>query len=538
MCGTLYPTIGFVDSCDTAATVGFGVAPNTQILDPAQQSTTGANAYTFFQGQTVTLYIPHNQPTVLADELLRISVFNPATTTSLQLTSTSSGYNMSGAGASATFASSGGGGGGGGGCSGGLSSCATASSAAGTVGFSITSQWGLGAGLAFYVSPGLSCSTSPCSGATPKCVNGGGITCSGGTNSFGQSASGGITATANATITVLPSSLFVTSVFDTFQGQPASALPGGVAAPPAGNTIWAAFATVGGSAAASVSGSLYYTNVGTNCGGCCQTINGLSVRTWNTFTYPGLVSRLGVNTMANGGAINITIPANIYLVNSPNTAFGGFCNAMPPAGASWLVGVTTGIFTNYSAPFLIVVPPPTPSQTPSPGSSPSTTPTQTPTPTKSNGATASPSSTASLSGSPTATTTPSATPTISDTSRPSVSTPPDYGAIAREQQAKLIPAVAGAVGGLLVLVCAGGCMYVIRQRRLRVEARERMKASSRRFMGSQSNAYGNAHQDGAVHIGAARADPNMRPAVVVVDTSRSLSGKRGPARSNSMSGRR
>ena len=220
MCGTLYPTIGFVDSCDTAATVGFGVAPNTQILDPAQQSTTGANAYTFFQGQTVTLYIPHNQPTVLADELLRISVFNPATTTSLQLTSTSSGYNMSGAGASATFASSGGGGGGGGGCSGGLSSCATASSAAGTVGFSITSQWGLGAGLAFYVSPGLSCSTSPCSGATPKCVNGGGITCSGGTNSFGQSASGGITATANATITVLPSSLFVTSVFDTFQGQP------------------------------------------------------------------------------------------------------------------------------------------------------------------------------------------------------------------------------------------------------------------------------------------------------------------------------
>ena len=39
MCGTLYPTIGFVDSCDTAATVGFGVAPNTDgvnmLFDPS-----------------------------------------------------------------------------------------------------------------------------------------------------------------------------------------------------------------------------------------------------------------------------------------------------------------------------------------------------------------------------------------------------------------------------------------------------------------------------------------------------------------------
>ena len=102
----------------------------------------------------------------------------------------------------------------------------------------------------------------------------------------------------------------------------------------------------------------------------------------------------------------------------------------------------------------------------------------------------------------------------------------------------MVGPIVGAVGGVLFLVCLGACGYVIQQRKARMEARMRMKASSRRFMGSQSNAYGNAHQDGAVHIGAARADPNMRPAVVVVDTSRSLSGKRGPARSNSMSGRR
>ena len=68
LCGTLYPGFGYVDTCDNAKTVRFGIVPNTQILDPVQQSLTGPGAYVFFAGQRVTIYIDRNQPKVLADE--------------------------------------------------------------------------------------------------------------------------------------------------------------------------------------------------------------------------------------------------------------------------------------------------------------------------------------------------------------------------------------------------------------------------------------------------------------------------------------
>jgi hypothetical protein len=101
---------------------------------------------------------------------------------------------------------------------------------------------------------------------------------------------------------------------------------------------------------------------------------------------------------------------------------------------------------------------------------------------------------------------------------PSVTpTPPfDSAGFARAQQQAIVGPVVGAVGGVIFLVVAGCCYYVIRQRQARMEARMRMKASSRRFMGSQSSAYGNAHQDGAVHIGAAREPRPERPAETTV----------------------
>jgi hypothetical protein len=108
------------------------------------------------------------------------------------------------------------------------------------------------------------------------------------------------------------------------------------------------------------------------------------------------------------------------------------------------------------------------------------------------------------------------------------------------------------VGGILFLLVAGGCAWVIRQRQLRMEARMRMKASSRRFMGAQTSAYGNVLQDGAVHLGAAR-ERAERPAETTVMFQVALpqggslpsagpGGMRGgggkrPARSNSMNKR-
>ena len=73
----------------------------------------------------------------------------------------------------------------------------------------------------------------------------------------------------------------------------------------------------------------------------------------------------------------------------------------------------------------------------------------------------------------------------------------------------------------------------------------RMKASSRRFMGAQTSAYGNVLQDGAVHLGAAR-ERAERPAETTVMFQVQLpqgsdlsaqsrpSGGRRPARANSM----
>jgi len=128
-----------------------------------------------------------------------------------------------------------------------------------------------------------------------------------------------------------------------------------------------------------------------------------------------------------------------------------------------------------------------------------------------------------------------------------MSTQPDLLAIAKQQQEALVGPIAGAAGGVGALVCAGVVFYLVRQRRARHEARMRMKASSRRFMGSQSSAYGNTHQDGAVNIGAARErEPRNETTVMFqvqlpqgsnlpASQQRPGGGGRRPARQNSMS---
>ena len=129
-----------------------------------------------------------------------------------------------------------------------------------------------------------------------------------------------------------------------------------------------------------------------------------------------------------------------------------------------------------------------------------------------------------------------------------MSSQPDLLAIARQQQEALVGPIAGAAGGIGALVCAGVVFFLVRQRRARHEARMRMKASSRRFMGSQSSAYGNTHQDGAVNIGATRErEPRNETTVmfqVQLPQGSSLpasqprpggGGGRRPARQNSMS---
>ena len=109
-----------------------------------------------------------------------------------------------------------------------------------------------------------------------------------------------------------------------------------------------------------------------------------------------------------------------------------------------------------------------------------------------------------------------------------------------------MPPIAGAVGGIVALV-GGGLVYsFLRQRRLRQEARARMKASSRRFMASsQDSAYGSTHKDGSVNLGAASArEPRHIETTVMfrvqLPQGSSLpaqsrpSGGRRPARANSM----
>ena len=562
----------------------FGVVPNTQILDPVQQSLTGPKSYVFFGGQKVTIYIDRNQPRVLADELLHVFVTNPSSTTCpvtpTLLTSSSAGYNISGTGAAAASAT--GGFGGGGSCGtasggGGTTACAT-SSIANTFTYTIPNPpsatatsncaWGLGAGVTFNVAPGLTVCTTPgaCQGATPKCVagvNNLGTACpTGSTNGLGTSLSGCIApATANATITILASSLTGVDVADplnanTLVSTAPSTLPFSppLAAPfttglgglTAGQTVYVTFTTSGTTAYATKTATLLYSGC---TGGRCTTVPGsttLSFSTGYTFNYPSSLTTLpGANTIANGGAMNITIPINVQTAQISN-GFGGFNT--PPTGAAWVIGVNAGGITSYSSIFNIYVPPASPSPTPSAGSSPTSTPSVTPTASMSRGSTASSSSTLSKTMTASATSTPTPSPTISDTSRPSSSAQPDLAAIARQEQAAIIPPVVGAVGGVLFLIIAGCCAYVIRQRQARMEARMRMKASSRRFMGAQTSAYGNAHQDGAVHIGAAK-ERAERPAETTVMFQVALPqgelpsagpggrGAKRPARSNSMNKR-
>jgi hypothetical protein len=109
-----------------------------------------------------------------------------------------------------------------------------------------------------------------------------------------------------------------------------------------------------------------------------------------------------------------------------------------------------------------------------------------------------------------------------------------------------VPPIAGAVGGIFALVCGGVAFYLVRQRRLRQEARLRMKASSRRYMGSQDSAYGNTHKDGSVNLGAASAREPRRDETTVMfqvqlpqgsslpASSRPSGGGRRPVRTNSM----
>jgi hypothetical protein len=508
--------------------VRFGVVPNTAIINATAQT----SPYHFFQGQTITLFVDRNQPTVLADELVRMTVFNPTTSTTVQITSTR-GYNISGIGATASYST--------GSCINGMNSCGNAASIANTVSYTIPSGWGLGSGLVFSISPGTQCNAQPCSGATPACTGAG---CpGGGGGGTGLSSSGVLTATANATITVLASGLRAVDVFDPYTGKSVLGMGANASIATMGMNVSVSFTAVGGVSNTAPTTKLYFSNTGGGCGGSCTNLPGsaLSFRTYGTYTYPTLTVS-GANTGVH--ALKILIPANIM-----TTSTGGFGGVTPGTSATWAVSVTAGGVTNYSGFFSLFQPPsatPSISITPSAGSSPSSTPTPTPTPSLSRGAQPSVTATNSVSRSLTMTASPTPSPTISDSSRPSMSAQPDLAALARQQQAGLVGPIVGAVGGVLFLVCLGACGYVIQQRKARMEARMRMKASSRRFMGSQSNAYGNAHQDGAVHIGAANTRAERPETTVMFQValpqgsslpSSTPSGGKRPPRANSMNRR-
>ncbi len=539
MCGTLYSTIGYVDTCNTARITGFAVQPNTAILDPAQQT----DGYTFFAGQSVTISIDRNQTRVLADELLRISVTNPTGPVTTQITSNRVGYNISGVGATPATTTSG--------LPNGVALVASASSSADTASFLITSAWGLGSGITLSVAVGISCSGTPCSGSTPAvpCTGGGG----GGCGQLGTSRSGGIPATiASASIRVLPSTVTGVNVFDPVLNQlvsvpaagtvGAAAGLGGIAA--SGQNVSIIYTASGGTAGVARQAVLYfeYTNGG-GCGGAGGTVTlpasvssltFVRYSTWN-FAEPSLP---GNNTVANGGAMSFAVPASIV---TASVQCGGGSNTVPGPGVRWVVAVTLAGVTGYSRLFSIFVPSPSPtptrtgttspSTTPSTGASQTGTPSQTPTPSLSRG------SSASSSVTPTS----SASPTISDTSRPSTSAQPDLLAIAKAQQEALATPIAGAAGGIVAVVLVGVVVYLVRQRRARQEARMRMKASSRRHMeSSHDNAYGNTRKDGHVNIGARTSRQNettvmfqvQLPQGASLPASSRPSGGRRPARSS------
>ena len=378
----------------------FGVVPNTAIIDATVQ----INPYIFFQGQTITLFVDRNQPTVLADELVRITVFNPTTSTTVQITS-SRGYNISGIGATASYST--------GSCLNGMTSCGTAASIANTVSYTIPSGWGLGPGLTFSISPGTQCTAAPCSGATPACTGAG---CpGGGGGSTGLSSSGVLTATANATITVLASSLGAVDVFDPYTGNSVLAMGESATIASMSLSVSVSFTAIGGVVNVAPTTKLYFSNTGGGCGGACTNIPGstLSFRTYGTYTYPTLTV-YGANTGVH--ALKILIPANIM-----TTSTGSFGGVTPGTSATWVVSVTAGGVTNYSGFFSLFQPlsaTPTMSVSPSVGSSPSTTPTPTPTPSLSRGAQPSVSATNSFSSqtpSPFDSTTPTPTPSVTPT---------------------------------------------------------------------------------------------------------------------------
>ena len=493
-CGTLYAGLGYVDQCDHAYLV-FGVAPNTQILSPAQ----AADPYTFYVGQTITVYIPKSQPYILQDELIRITVGAQSNTA---ITST-----------------------GGGGSLGGLNY--TSNNGIST--YTIGNSWGTGSGIQLYAAPG---GNTVGKGIAPACSGNG---CSPGTTSQTTTVSGmistimnysspvpptgpptSVTSIPNNGITILPSSLFVEDTYDAVAATYASAGPVTVN----NQMVWVSFMTAGASGLATPALALYYnaTSCGGGCGSTVQvTVNGKVYQRYFTTTYTSSRTKVGDNTFANGGALNYTLPSTLFTTIPGCTTWGGCTGVGFPAGNNlmWIWEVKAGGVTNYSNPFRLFMPPPpsaTPSTTPSNGASQSPTPSQTGTPALSRGATASTTPSGSLSQTPSPSPTWSVTPTVSDTSRPSFSSAPNYGAIAAAASSEMSATIGGVVGGIVALAGMAGCAYLAVQRKARFEARMRMRAASRRFMGDQSSAYGRAHQDGVVNIGAQRGEAPPRRA--------------------------
>jgi hypothetical protein len=313
MCGTLYPTIGYIDTCDTARITGFVVQPNTAILDPLEQSLTGANAYTFFVGQSVTITVDRNQPRVLADELMRIIVTNPnAPALTAQISSVRAGFNITGVGAAQSITANS--------CFGlGGPGCATGTTVFQNASFTVSPSnvnWGTGSGISFSIAVGL-----PGQCVTP-CSCGGGA-CSA---SYGTSKSGQIPATvASETIRVLPTTLTNVNVFDPVLNkavdvnatEPGST-PGRGGVVIANQSLSVTYTTYGGTARQARSASLFFSwDRISNCatGGGTQSLlisvpgSSLQFVRLITWTYPGL-SLLGDNTAANGGAMNFSVNSN------------------------------------------------------------------------------------------------------------------------------------------------------------------------------------------------------------------------------------
>ena len=440
-CGTLYAGLGYVDQCDKAYLV-FGVAPNTQILSLAQ----AADPYTFYVGQTITVYIPKSQPYILQDELIRITVGAQSNTA---ITST----------------------GGGGGSLGGLNYTSNNGISIYTIG----NSWGTGSGIQLYAAPG---GNTVGKGIAPACSGNG---CSPGTTSQTTTVSGmistimnysspvpptgpptSVTSIPNNGITILPTSLFVEDTYDAVAATYASAGPVTVN----NQVVWVSFMTAGATGLATPALALYYnaTSCGFGCGGSTVqvTVNGKVYQRYFTTTYTSSRTKVGDNTFANGGALNYTLPSTLF-TTIPGCTSGGCTGVGYPAGNNlmWIWDVTAGGVTNYSSPFRLFVPPPpsaTPSTTPSNGASQSPTPSQTGTPALSRGATASTTPSGSLSQTPSPSPTRSVTPTVSDTSRPAFSPAPNlfaFNVSSPPRISNLAPSILGVSPGFLQLTIEG-----------------------------------------------------------------------------------